>query len=102
MTEQTPCNLNSEQAVDDLEVELNKHAVEGYEWVEQIMVGHVAAIVLKEVRLSGTAATRCEPQTRLSIRRPVHCGRHQSLVVSICKRPRRGVLLGGVQGGRGF
>jgi hypothetical protein len=36
------------QAVDDLEVELNKHAAEGYEWVEQIMVGHVAAIVLRK------------------------------------------------------
>lgn len=36
------------QAVDDLEVELNKHAAEGYEWVEQIMAGHVAAIVLKK------------------------------------------------------
>ena len=56
----------------------------------------------EEVRLSGTAATRCEPQTRLSIRRPVHCGRHQSLVVSICKRPRRGVLLGGVQAEEDF
>jgi hypothetical protein len=36
------------QAIEDLEVELNKHAAEGFEWVEQIMAGHVAAIVLKK------------------------------------------------------
>ena len=36
------------QAVDELEAELNTHAVEGYKWVEQIMVGHVAAIVLRK------------------------------------------------------
>ncbi len=35
------------QAVEDLEAELNEYATEGFEWLEQITVGHVAAIVLK-------------------------------------------------------
>ena len=36
------------QAIDDLEDELNGHAAEGYQWMEQIVVGHVAAIVLRK------------------------------------------------------
>lgn len=34
------------RAVDELETELNTHALEGYEWVARMMVGHVAAMVL--------------------------------------------------------
>ena len=36
------------QAIDDLEAELNEHAAEGFQWVAQIMAGHVAAIVLRK------------------------------------------------------